>query len=153
MSSGCKGDCSCAKSDNKTLASVSDVEKEKNDTEDIWGDEDIEEIGKSNADIERMHTKQGYLDGLTNSQESSLQNGFDDLFPKGANLGLKVGQILAELNSTNKDLFEQGKNELNISNILDKKYFDDDLELKNEGDHDVLLKWEETLRTLQKQNQ
>lgn len=107
--------------------------------DDIWGDDD--EMVTANADIKRSHEKQGYLDGLSNAKESSLQGGFDEAFPQGAQVGIAVGKILAIVNSSgDDDLFKQAKKELNITKILDRKYFDADLQIQRE--HEVLVKWD-----------
>lgn len=151
MTSKCSGNCSCT---SKVDLEVSD-EKEMSGTEinavdDIWGDDDIEELDNSTADIKRMHTKQGYLDGITNAKESSLQDGFDELFPKGAELGIIVGNILGSLISyDDPELFDQAKSELNISQVLHKKHFDDDLELQNNSQHEVIAKWQNVVHSLE----
>ncbi|CUM47332.1 unnamed protein product [Debaryomyces tyrocola] len=151
MSSNCNGDCSCA---SKVDSGVSDQrEVTKNETsgiDDIWGDDDIEELDNSTADIKRMHSKQGYLDGITNAKESSLQDGFDDLFPKGAELGIIVGNILGSLISCDdQELFDQAKSELNISQVLHKRYFDEDLELRSTSEHEVIAKWQNVVQNLE----
>lgn len=150
MSSKCNGDCSCV---SKVDSDVSDKREmksnETNGIDDIWGDEDIEELDNSTADIKRMHSKQGYLDGITNAKESSLQDGFDNLFPKGAELGIIVGNILGSLISCDQELFDQAKSELNISQVLHKRYFDEDLELRSASEHEVIAKWQNVVRNLE----
>lgn len=121
---GCSGDCSC-----KDTSAWDD---------DVWGDDDV----KATADIERAHHKQGYLDGLTQAKESSLQEGFDDAFPKGAQLGVEVGLLLAKAMCTDEETFKRAKEELNITKVLAKKYFNEDVELV---DRLLLEKWGQTL--------
>lgn len=108
--------------------------------DDIWGDEeDVNGTLIQNREIERTHHKQGYLDGLSNAKELSLQDGFDEGFPSGAKLGIEVGRILSILLCYDKNLFEQCKKELGINKVLDKKYFDEDLNILN---HELINKWQ-----------
>lgn len=110
------------------------------DTDDIWGDdENVDGTLIQNREIERTHHKQGYLDGLSNAKELSLQDGFDEGFPSGASLGIEVGKILSILLCYDKDLFEQCKKELGINKVLDKKYFDQDLNIQT---HEMIIKWQ-----------
>ena len=151
MSSKCNGDCSCtSKVDSRVSDKTEMTKNESNGIDDIWGDDDIEELDNSTADIKRMHSKQGYLDGITSAKESSLQDGFDDLFPKGAELGIIVGNILGSLISyDDQELFDQAKSELNISQVLHKRYFDEDLELRSTNDHEVIAKWQNVVQNLE----
>ncbi|KAI3405080.2 YAE1 [Candida oxycetoniae] len=106
----------------------------------------------ANNEIIRQHQKQGYVDGLAAHQETSLQMGFDDAFPHGAQLGIDVGRILArakinqeikEVDSkevqNNKDLFNEAKRALHITNILDQRFFDTELNLSQS--HELIKKW------------
>lgn len=104
---------------------------------DVWGSDDE---SLTTRDVERTHTKQGYLDGLSNAKESSLQQGFDEGFPKGAGLGIKIGHILSTIKSYDESMFDQCKRELNITRVLHKKYFDEHLEITSI--HDPIVKWE-----------
>lgn len=110
--------------------------------DDVWGDDE----SSTYKHIERIHHKQGYVDGLVKAQESSLQNGFDDGLPKGAVIGIQVGKILATVMNYDMSLLEQCKQELNISKVLDKQYFDDDLEMTRS--HLLLDKWEKICQHL-----
>lgn len=124
-----------------------------NDIDDVWGSDDsiIETQDSTNeaevADIKRRQTKQGYLDGLVTSQESELQGGFDNAFPKGAELGVLVGQLLAEIHCYDEGRFKEAQKELNITNVLSRKYFDDDLEMNG---HELIEKWQGILRELKR---
>lgn len=104
------------------------------DDADVWGDENVSVY----ADLQRAHVNQGYLDGITHTQELELQKGFDRAYPEGAALGVRVGRILARLQGT--DEFARAKSELAIANVLDTKHYD--LELKMEGEHPVVAEWE-----------
>lgn len=143
------GSCGCKK--NEPLVGLNDTARETDD--DVWADDDEAEYSmkdQSTADLKRTHTKQGYLDGLTQAQESGLQQGFDEAFPKGAQLGIEVGRILSRIwcyKDVRKDLFEQAKQELAITKILDRKYFDNDLESK--GEHEIIARWKNILNELQ----
>lgn len=139
----CNGKCGSKRLKVETNA----VQKSDDDSgfDDIWGEDD--EMLTTNADIKRTHEKQGYLEGLSNAKESSLQGGFDEAFPQGAQLGIAVGKILAIVKSSgDEELFKQAKLELNITKVLDRKFFDDNLELHN--DHEILLKWTEVSKRL-----
>ena len=150
----CQEDCSCKNNEaptTKTTATTTNVGDGpgpgpipgNNDDvdDDIWSDDDTKLIPQN--DIIRSHYKKGYVDGITQAKESSLQQGFDDGYPEGAKLGIKVGEILANLINQCKDRNRQGdddddddeqlvrfneaKKELNIVNVLKKSYFDEDL--------------------------
>lgn len=107
--------------------------------DDVWDDDEFITTG----DIKRIHVKQGYLDGLSKAKESSLQDGFDDGYPLGANFAIRVGQILSKL-TNDSELFQTAKKELNLTKILQRSYFDENLDL-NESDHPVLKKWDQII--------
>ncbi|KAL7662601.1 Protein YAE1 [[Candida] zeylanoides] len=102
--------------------------------DEVWGDAEFVSTG----DIERIHVKQGYVDGLSRAKEDSLQRGFDDGYPTGAQYGIRAGQVLARLAPDDPRLAE-ARRELNIANLLQRAYFDANL---NADDHPVLAKWE-----------
>lgn len=105
------------------------------DIEDVWGSDD--ENISTHADLKRAHVNTGYLDGLTQAQESSLQAGFDAGFPKGADLGKRVGRILAL--ALGSPELAHAKTELNIAKVLDQKFFSDELEAPS---HPLIDDWE-----------
>ena len=176
----CQEDCSCKNNEaptTKTTATTTNVGDGpgpipgNNDDvdDDIWSDDDTKLIPQN--DIIRSHYKKGYVDGITQAKESSLQQGFDDGYPEGAKLGIKVGEILANLINQCKDRNRQGddddddddeqlvrfnevKKELNIVNVLKKSYFDEDLNLKKSNDnketdesyHELINKWENEMK-------
>lgn len=102
--------------------------------DEVWGDAEFVSTG----DIERIHVKQGYVDGLSRAKEDSLQRGFDDGYPIGAQYGIRAGQVLARLAPDDPRLAE-ARRELNIANLLQRAYFDANLDADN---HPVLAKWE-----------
>ncbi|KAM9906603.1 hypothetical protein OXX69_006726 [Metschnikowia pulcherrima] len=126
----CVGQCHCKgqKENQSEILSMKD---------EVWGSDD--ENISTYADLQRAHINQGYLDGITKAQESGLQEGFDQAFPSGAALGIRVGRILAKLHGSVS--FSEAQKALNITKVLDKKYFDDQLELKD-SQHPLLEKWE-----------
>lgn len=179
----CQEDCSCKNNEaptTKTTATTTNVGdgpgpgpipgNNDDDDDDIWSDDDTKLIPEN--DIIRSHYKKGYVDGITQAKESSLQQGFDDGYPEGAKLGIKVGEILANLINQCKDRNRQGdddddddddeqlvrfneaKKELNIVNVLKKSYFDEDLNLKKSNDnketdesyHELINKWENEMK-------
>lgn len=107
--------------------------------DDVWGDDDV----SPHADIQRDHVKRGYVDGLSNAQESGLQLGFDKGYPSGAELGVRVGRILARLQGT--EHFDKARQDLHISLVLAKTHFDENLDLKND---ELLARWEHIIDTL-----
>lgn len=123
-------------------SSYIDNDRIDNSNEDIWGDDD-DMTSTTTAEIKRIHTKQGYLDGLSNAKESSLQSGFDDGYPKGGQLGVLVGCILSTILSYKPELFDTCKKELAISNVLSRGHFNDDLEIEDVDKHEVLRKWKD----------
>ncbi|KAI5956022.1 YAE1 [Candida theae] len=137
-----------------------------NDSDDVWAEDDEDNIEQHDNDtskklayndIVRQHRKQGYVDGITAHREDQLQRGFDDAFPQGAKLGIEVGKILArlkcksgapkrekekEVNSggvVDDEKLKCAINELSISKVLDRQYFDEDLQPLQT--HDLIEKW------------
>lgn len=106
------------------------------DDADVWGSDD--EVS-AYADLQRAHMNQGYLDGLTHAQELGLQAGFDAGFPQGAALGIRVGRVLARLHGTPQ--FAEAKTALNITQVLEKTYFDSQLDAV--GTHRLVAEWEQ----------
>lgn len=131
--STCCGNKNCMKT-------KEDKEDSSEDLNDIWGDE--VEVNNT-ADIKRIHTKQGYLDGLSHAKESSLQSGFDDAYPKGADIGIQVGYILATVAAKAPEKLQECREDLVISKVLAKSYFSQDLEMENNV---ILSKWTEFIR-------
>lgn len=132
---GCTDTESCSDVEPKKIAKYED----DLDVSDIWGDE--EALHSAHNDIKRAHEKQGYLDGLSSAKESALQQGFDESYPKGAELGITVGKIIAQVKCLgDEDLFRQAMTELNITKVLSKNHFDDNLDMK--PIHEVLQKWQ-----------
>lgn len=129
--------CSRQGSQNGTCCKTPAPIESSDDNEDVWGSD--EESIAVYADLKRAHGKQGYLDGLVNQQEASLQKGFDSGFPIGADLGRDVGRILARLHGT--PAFKEAVEALNVSKILDKKYFDDQLDLAK-SNHPIISSYD-----------
>lgn len=136
----CSGNCS---SSSKIPIGVSITSKLNPEFEsELWCDAEV----TSTNHLKRTHIKQGYVDGLSNAKEASLQTGFDDGYPIGAQLGIRVGSILSKLALRgNIETFETAKRELNITNMLKKSYFDENLDLPEGEDHPILSKWEAIL--------
>lgn len=114
---------------NSPSLSASDI-----DTDDIWADDDeytstsgqikhqVGELPK----LEREHHNAGYLDGITASKESYLQEGFDSGYPLGAAVGLEVGEILGTLQGLGMpDLERVAKSELSPEQLFSDKYYDE----------------------------
>lgn len=127
---------------NRTCGSSGIVENSVRDYDDDLSDQDIwsnDDSVNPHADRDRSQYKQGYLDGLSKGKEQSLQIGFDQAFPKGAGLGFTVGSILAKLKCNDENLFKQAKLELNITKVLNKQHFDNELQLNQ---HSIIEKWQ-----------
>ncbi|KAI5970790.1 YAE1 [Candida margitis] len=159
--------CPC-KSNQATAVHTPSHEEEEEETDDIWATSDADDNDDNDNDnddaegdnrrkelayndVVRQHRKQGYVDGITAHREDQLQQGFDDAFPKGARLGVEVGGILAKLRSRlGKEEGKEGKeeetiefksaiNDLLISKVLDRQYFDENLEPLET--HELIEKW------------
>lgn len=111
--------------------------------DDVFGDDELAPRVDPTADITRSHHKQGYVDGLSHNKLTNLQNGFDNGFPKGADLGLHIGAILCAAQAFDSDLYKQAVKELSVANVLNKQYFNDEVEL--EAVHPLIEKWETML--------
>ena len=128
--------------------------------DDVWGsDSDVElphenEV-KYSRDLQKLreqHNKRGYLDGIVSSKEANLQQGFNDGFPTGANIGFEVGKIIGILqilnyrygqeNSQLRDDYQESLKVLKIANMLSKQVFDPDFRLPDDGKHPILQKWQ-----------
>lgn len=136
----CNGNCSCTNGKLSLNKQQTNTNNQNNPlSDDYLSDDDREDKIIPNNDIIRTHYKQGYVDGITNAKETSLQDGFDDGFPKGAELGIEVGRILSKLKQSN-DEFNEAKKELNITNVLNMKYFDDGFNLIKSS-HELIVKY------------
>lgn len=120
--------------------------------DDVWGS-DSEEINVIHKDIDKLrdqHSKRGYLDGIVGSKEVNLQQGFDDGFPTGAQLGHEVGLIIGRLQGlnhlygeSNKELaksFKDAQIQLKINHVLNKNSFDENYDLVDNF-HELVNKW------------
>lgn len=166
--------CSC-KPNLESLVHQSKEQLEDNHYDDIWAIDNDYDDGQESIprrrqeqlaynDVIRQHRKQGYIDGITAHREDQLQRGFDDAFPKGAELGVEVGKILARLrckqgrkarvgetrggnngdngddnDDNDDDEFKRAINDLSISKVLDRQYFND--ELNPLLTHELIAKW------------
>lgn len=133
--------------------------------DDIWGSESDgapEAIGSTETvevrKLRLIHSKRGYLDGISSSKEENLQKGFDDSFEQGAVLGKRVGKVLGGLyilgmlhgrfdEKLTDDLMEAQK-ELKINKVLSTKHFDENCNLL--GVPNPIDKWEKILTEHQK---
>lgn len=130
----------------------------ENNLDDIWGsDSDIDNDQQSHdfKKLRETHNNRGYMDGITNSKDANLQEGFDAGFPTGATLGLHVGKIIGTLqglqlihgtkDASLREDFELAKVELQINKVLTKTHFDNKLDLGYE--HVVVNKWQIIMET------
>lgn len=105
------------------------------------------------SDIPRLrsrHVTEGYREGIAESKEKFIQEGFDEGYSLGAELGLKAGwclgvlegvckalgkvqtgsgkQVQADLESDFKpeELFKRAQDELQMQNLFDPAYFGSD---------------------------
>lgn len=121
--------------------------------DDIWNSEEPNPGGQESMEVKKLrkvHHSRGYVDGISSAKEENLQNGFDDAFPVGAELGFAIGEIIGRLQVLNclygsenpelREKFKLAKQELRINNLLSKRNFDENF------DHlpsleDILGKW------------
>lgn len=162
LSNQSNSSCSC-KSNSEKIKQPTLKQAEDNDDEVVWAEDGDDNDDATNSSIDRQqqqlayndvirkHRKQGYVDGITAHREDQLQRGFDDAFPRGAKLGIEVGRILAKLkckqggkeeeeNGQNVE-FKRAINGLSISKVLDRQYFDDQLEPM--PTHELIEKWKQ----------
>lgn len=134
--------------------------------EDVWGSDESDQnaVMSDLNKVREHHSKRGYLDGIVSAKEVNLQEGFNDGFPNGSQLGFHIGQILGNLqflSSVYADLDQQllkdyklAQHELNISNVLNKKLFNENYDIivsdddetskdkcNNIYQHSLLKKW------------
>lgn len=110
-------------------------------SDDVWGDGEVSET----VELKRRQHKKGYVDGVSQGQTASLQAGFDAGYPGGADLGTRVGRILALLKAQgDEEQYKQAMKQLGISEVLKSTYFDDDLVPKD--GHLLLKEWEEKVK-------
>ncbi|KAH3685101.1 hypothetical protein WICPIJ_003921 [Wickerhamomyces pijperi] len=134
--------------------------------EDYYGSQSHPTDSPTIQALRRQHSKQGYLAGLSSHKEESLQLGFDEGYPMGAKLGLDIGKILGQLSALSsmnvslnsgdndhlkekiKELLEEVKRECGIKKVLNSKYFDEKLNLKETDTHPVVQKWSKELELI-----
>ncbi|KAF2752312.1 hypothetical protein M011DRAFT_391383, partial [Sporormia fimetaria CBS 119925] len=126
---------------------------------------------------ERTLNTDAYREGLSESKGKYVQEGFDEGFALGANIGQKVGYILgvleefaAAMEGHNEEAFEkvermreQAEKELDIAELLGKDYVDEEgvfkWEVRGEkgeeptlrdvaDQHPVIKRWGETVTEL-----
>ncbi|KAI4197666.1 MAG: hypothetical protein LQ346_002948 [Caloplaca aetnensis] len=102
------------------------------------------------SDVPRLrsiHVTNGYRDGISSSKDQALQPGFDEAYPLGAILGLRVGYILGVLEGLCgsyrleepaletgrredekrvRELLSQAREELIIEKLFEKEYWGSD---------------------------
>ncbi|CDO95986.1 unnamed protein product [Kluyveromyces dobzhanskii CBS 2104] len=128
---------------------------EMSDNEDVWGSDSefmpgSEESPELNK-LRQVHSKRGYLDGISSAKEENLQAGFDATFPMGSQYGFQIGllvgklQLLATLyGKSDLRLLEdmkQVQKELRINKVLADKHFDENLKPLDSLD-ELLCKWQ-----------
>jgi hypothetical protein len=125
---------------------VDDITREIESTspdDDVWGsDSDTPDISQTTK-VRRDHYNSGYLDGITQTKEQQLQNGFDEGYPIGAAIGLQVGRILGALQGSGlTDLEKAAAKELSPDHIFAQEFWDEKANPKWAGDfHPLVFKW------------
>lgn len=142
---------------------IKDSIDNKLDEEDTYTDPiklDLQFESVETRSIRRKFNKQGYIDGKSQWQEYGLQRGFNDGFGIGAQLGIKVGKLIAQLQIEKMKFgdhadfnFEKVIEDFEIGNFLLSEYFDfsdGDVKLRNDvnqsnnenaSNHPILKKW------------
>lgn len=121
------------------------------DNDDIYGYNSAEDSGTNRnlsvQSLKRKHAKQGYLDGITEARERSLQQGFDDGYPIGSQIGEVIGQLIVktytrlEVNKITEEDQKKCLKELEIGNVLQSKYFDKSLSIADPRKHPIIEHW------------
>ncbi|KAL8896670.1 MAG: hypothetical protein Q9207_007601 [Kuettlingeria erythrocarpa] len=102
------------------------------------------------SDVPRLrsiHVTNGYRDGISSSKDQALQPGFDEAYPLGAILGLRVGYVLGvleglctsyrlgertrgtgmrEAEERVRELLSQAREELRVEKLFAKEYWGSD---------------------------
>lgn len=140
------------------------------DDDDIWasdsGDENTEPaLDQSNRGdmlsdlptVRRQHMTDGYREGLAVGKAKVMQKGFDNGYPIGAAIALRVGKVLGclegilaakdlrdEVKVSVKKMLEQAKLELAVSNLLKDMNDEQIMQVREVPDlaQGVLQKWE-----------
>jgi hypothetical protein len=95
------------------------------------------EEGSEIPALQRTHRTNGYRDGVTESKEKFIQEGFDEGYSLGAILGLRAGYILGgiegivralgtERQAEATELLGSARKELDLKEIFGSDYFDDE---------------------------
>ena len=79
------------------------------------------------AKLRSVHITQGYREGIANNKTTKLQQGFDEGYRLGAEVGARAGWILGVLESTGSTkLLENANKELSLKELFGPAYFDED---------------------------
>jgi len=77
--------------------------------------------------LRSIHNTEGYRDGIANNKTAKIQQGFDEGYRLGAEVGARAGWILGVLESTGSaKLLEDANKELNLKELFGPQYFDED---------------------------
>lgn len=163
LSNQSSSSCLCKSNSEKIKQPTLKQAEDNDDDNDVWAEDESDNDNATNTSVDRQqqqlaykdvirkHRKQGYVDGITAHREDQLQRGFDDAFPRGAKFGIEVGRILAKLkckqgrkeeeeNGQNVE-FKRAINDLSISKVLDRQYFDEQLEPM--PTHELIENWKQ----------
>ncbi|CDK24110.1 unnamed protein product [Kuraishia capsulata CBS 1993] len=126
--------------------------------DDVWSDDEfnftpnsketygnVETTHMNINSLRQVHGKRGYLDGVSQSKESTIQEGFDSGFGIGLRIADQVGFVLGVLQfqatvdpAHYGEVYESAKVELNIQDLLKISSFDESLETFN---NPTMTKW------------
>lgn len=119
--------------------------------DDVWGSDTEIDPSKKLKDV---HYKNGYVDGITSAKDQNLQQGFDETFTLGADLGYRVGRIIGKLQTlvlfygkTDEALcndYASALEHLKIGKVLSKSNFD--TAFKSSYNIKELDRWEEKIK-------
>jgi len=77
--------------------------------------------------LRSVHNTEGYRDGIANNKTAKIQQGFDEGYRLGAEVGARAGWILGVLESTGSaKLLKDANKELNLKELFGPQYFDED---------------------------
>lgn len=116
---------------------------------DVWcsdNDEDVSGISET-VKVRRAHHKEGYIEGVTQTKEHYLQEGFNSEYPTGAHIGAQVGEILGSFQGLGlRDLENAASRDLSPDSLFSELYYNAMAEKIYEGtSHPLIIKWQNIL--------
>lgn len=104
---------------------------------------DVEENLSELPLLQRTHLKSGYRDGISQGRQDAVQPGFDEAYPTGAGIGLRIGRIIGILEA----LLENSQDKIESRTMMLEAKLELDLQrlLSSDSDEGQVLNHEENL--------